>query len=194
MRRLLGSTLVAVAAFGIAATGAIAGDDELTFKAFLSGSKEVPGVATETSAEFKMTINEDLSEAEFRLEVDDGVKVTAAHLHCGISSIEGPVVAVLYDGPAVDVDGELAEGTLTNADILPQHNTNIHPSGGEGQDSHDQAEHCRERRFVDDVYDIPVNNIASLAISALQGRIYVNVHTIAKPGGEVRGQLQDNRD
>ena len=77
MRRLLSSTLVAVAAFGIAATGAIAGDDELTFKAFLSGSKEVPGVATETSAEFKMTINEDLSEAEFRLEVDDGVKVTA---------------------------------------------------------------------------------------------------------------------
>ena len=59
----------------------------------------MPGVDTETSAKFKMSINEELSEAEYRLKVYDGVAVTAVHLHCGIPSIEGPIVAVLYDGP-----------------------------------------------------------------------------------------------
>ncbi len=35
----------------------------------------------------------------------------------------------------------------------------------------------------------PINNIASLALAARDGLIYVNVHTILNPAGEVRGQL-----
>ena len=144
----------------------------------------MPGVDTETSAKFEMTINEEHSEASFRLKVFDGVDVTAAHLHCGLPGIEGPIVAVLYGGPKVDVDGELAEGTLTDSDILPQPAIEENPIGT----------HCLDRRFEDDAQDIPVSNIISLVQSAQKGLIYVNVHTLAITGGEVRGQLLDNRD
>ena len=188
MRRLLSSTLIAVAAFGIAATGAIAGDDELKFKATLGGAQEVPvpGVATESSAKFKMTINEEHSEASFRLKVFDGVDVTAAHLHCGLPGIEGPIVAVLYEGSPVDVDGELAEGTLKDADIVPQPPVD---------DSRDLGPvNCLDRRYEDDAQDMPVSNIVSLVQSAQKGLIYVNVHTLAITGGEVRGQLLVKRD
>jgi hypothetical protein len=71
--------------------------------------------------------------------------------------IFGPVDA------GVDVDGELAEGTVTNADF----------------------------RVADCVSAIgrPVNNIASLSFAARGGLIYANVHSLAHTAGEVRGQL-----
>ena len=40
----------------------------------------------------------------------------------------------------------------------------------------------------------PVNNIASLAFAARNGLIYANVHTVANPPGEVRGQLLEVDD
>ncbi len=41
----------------------------------------------------------------------------------------------------------------------------------------------------------PVNNIAALALAMRDGLIYINVHTAAFGGGEIRGQLlEDPRD
>ena len=34
-----------------------------------------------------------------------------------------------------------------------------------------------------------INNIASLYAAILVGKIYLNVHSEANPGGEVRGQI-----
>ena len=87
-----------------------------------------------------------------------------AHLHCHRAGQNGPIVAFLF-GPVggVNVNGELAAGTLTNVDIA----------------------------VVDCVTPIgrPVNNIPSLAFAVRDGLIYANVHTVANSGGEVRGQL-----
>jgi hypothetical protein len=102
------------------------------------------------------------TEADFRLDVFDGVAVTAAHLHCARPGENGSIVATLFSGGPTDVDGTLAQGTLTNASI-----TAI--SGG--------------------TCGAIVNNIASLALAIDEGRIYTNVHSSANPGGEVRGQL-----
>lgn len=95
--------------------------------------------------------------------------VRVAHFHCGRAGENGPVVVDLF-GPVdagVDVDGELAEGTVTIADF----------------------------RVVDCVSVIgrPVNNIASLAFAARDGLIYANVHSLANTGGEVRGQLLEEK-
>ena len=67
----------------------------------------------------------------------------------------------------ISVDGELASGELTNAEILP-----IDP-------------------VASPTCGVTINNIASLQAAASAGRIYVNVHSEAFPAGVVRGQLFD---
>ena len=140
-------------------------DDELDFEAEPSGAQEVPEVDTRTSGKLDIDFDLDFTEAKFRLKVRRGEKVTQAHLHCGRAGENGLVVAFLFGfvPGGVDVNGTLARGELTNDDIT---GADCMPGIG-----------------------IPVNNIASLASAALQGLIYVNVHTVANLSGEVRGQL-----
>ena len=78
--------------------------------------------------------------------------------------MNGPVVAFLFgpEDPGVNVSGRLASGTIENADVIA---TDGDPCGA------------------------TINNIASLYAAILDGRIYVNVHSAANPGGEVRSQL-----
>lgn len=90
----------------------------LDFGATLSGAQEVPAVTTTTTGLVEVTFDDALSQATFRLVVNNGVNVTMAHFHCHRAGQNGPVVAFLF-GPVggVNVNGELAAGTLTNADI-----------------------------------------------------------------------------
>lgn len=140
------------------------GDDEdgiTQFFAELSGDQEVPPVETDTTG---MAIVE-FSELMFQVEVFDGIAVTEAHFHCAPEGQNGPIVAFLF-GPAdppINVDGLLAEGVLTDDDIIPT----------------DGSLPC----------GVIINDIASLVSAMEEGLIYVNVHTAAHPGGEVRGQL-----
>src|SRR5690606_16760941 len=79
----------------------------------------------------------------------------------------GPVVVFLspLNAEGQDVNGLLAEGTRTNEHIEAD------------------AEACEA------LIGRPVRNIASLTGAAFDGLIYANVHTLANPAGEVRGQL-----
>ena len=142
----------------------IAYGDGFTFGADLSGAQEVTvpsgGVVTSTTGRAQVTFSEDLSMGMFRVTVEGGLDVVAAHIHCGAAGVNGPVTVTLFSGPAVDVDGELAEGTLVNADIT----------------------------------DICGINVASLRAAMVQEGTYVNVHTLANPGGEIRGQLLEADD
>ena len=114
-----------------------------------------------------MTFAPDLSEFTFSLTVQNGGWVTQAHLHCGRPGENGAVVVFLsgFNPEGADVNGLLAEGTRTNAEI----------EAG--------ASDCET------LIGRPVRNIASLAAAAAEGLIYANVHTVANPPGEVRGQL-----
>lgn len=157
------------------------GQDEevVTFNlsARLSGAQEVtppdtpttpsPGVTTETTGDVQVRVAEDLSSLAFVLNVNNGSGVTQAHLHCGRPGENGPVVVFLspLTAEGQDVNGMLAEGTRTNQQI----------EAG--------AEACEE------LIGRPVRNIASLTAAAFDGLIYANVHTVANPAGEVRGQL-----
>jgi len=147
-------------------------DDGLEFKADLTGDQEVPPVVTNTTGEIEVEFNDDLTEAEFELEVRDGVAVTQAHLHCAPAGVNGPVMAFLFGfvPGGFDVDGDLAEFTLTDANIAAV-GADCVPTIG-----------------------MAINNIADLAQAMQDGNIYANVHSVANPPGEVRGQLESDDD
>lgn len=129
------------------------------FRATLSGNNEVPPVATETSGSFRLAFSRDRTKAEFRLRVNDGVRVTQAHIHCGPAGTNGPVVIFLagFHPAGWDVDGWwVSNATITDANV-------VDPACGA--------------------------TLADVAESIRAGNAYVNVHTDANAAGEVRGQI-----
>ena len=166
MKTLCTVTLVLAAVLVVSHT---ASADDLKFTATLEGAQEVPPVITGTEGQFRIRFNEALTEADFRLKVRDGVAITQAHLHCAPAGVNGPVLAFLFGfvPGGFDVDGELADFTLTDANIAAV-GTDCVPSIG-----------------------MAINNLADLAQAMLDGNIYVNVHSVANPPGEVRGQVEE---
>lgn len=160
---------------GLSASGfASATTTSFTFRAEASGEQEIQppgGVITNTTGRITLRFNRELSEADFSLSVHRGKKITQAHLHCARAGVNGPVVVFLFNvapvpGPGgVNVNGRIAKGTLTNADIEPV-DFAANPNCG-----------------------VVINNIASLLAAVRDGIIYLNVHSEANPPGEVRGQL-----
>ncbi len=151
----------------------IAFGDGLQFGAVLSGAQEVPEVFTITTGEIKAEFDDALIEVEVRLRVRDGVAVDRAHFHCARPGVNGSIAFGIVDpGPADCNPAELAAGdlecTLTNDDFA---GADCDPEVGR-----------------------PVNNIAALAFAMRDGLIYANVHTLANPAGEIRGQLLEADD
>lgn len=127
------------------------------FAAELTGAEENPPVATAASgfASFTLNANGTLS---YELRATGPIlQATAAHIHFGGYTQNGPVVVTLFsaspprDFAAGDV---IASGVISNA--------NVNATGG---------------------------TLANVVSRIRQGRAYVNLHTTAKPGGEIRGQL-----
>ena len=140
-------------------------DDELEFKADLTGAEEVPPVDTDTTGEAEFEVNWAQTEIEFELEVEDGVDILAkpgAHIHCAPAGENGPIVAFLASDVPGGFDGEVEiKATLTDANI---------------------------------VNDACGTTIAALVQSMRDGNTYVNVHSAANPGGEIRGQIEEEED
>jgi hypothetical protein len=98
----------------------------------------------------------EVQELFYRLLVRDIDDVTAAHIHVGQPGEDGDVVALLFSGdPAGEFNGQLAEGTITEADLTG-------PLAGD----------------MDGLVDLLES-----------GGLYVNVHTVVNPAGEIRGQI-----
>lgn len=137
------------------------------FRARLSGAEEVPPVVTDTTGKVEIVFNEDETKAEFELEVLQGVRVTQSHIHCAPQGVNGPIVLFLagFHNRGWDVNGSWIENaTATDANVIP-------PAAGS------TCPHV-------------INNLRDLAVAMRQGDTYVNVHTVAHPAGEVRGQLK----
>ena len=144
-----------------------------TFKARLSGAEEVPPVTDQgTTGKFQIEFNRDFTKGEFTLWVDDGLRITQAHLHCQIAGMNGPIIIWLAGippafpaAPAVnqnawDVDGKwVSSTTVTNANI-------VNTACG--------------------------TTLREIADAMNAGRVYANVHSVAKPGGVARGQIESN--
>jgi hypothetical protein len=133
-----------------------------TFKAELTGDQENPPVTDQgTTGKFVIQFNRDFSAGEYKLIVNKGVRVTQGHFHCGAVGVNGPVIVFLAGFQA---NGWDVDGQwITNASVT---NANIVNTS------------CGD-------------TLAKIADAARAGMVYVNVHSVAKPGGVARGQLEE---
>jgi hypothetical protein len=155
----LGLALLILAIGAAPATAA-----DLRFVAPLSGREEVPPVDTRAAGLASFNLSADETELSYRLIASNIVGVTQAHIHCGPFGENGPVVAFLYGfGPTVDSNGVLATGVITQANVIPQADSAACPGG--------------------------VTTLADVVAKLRNGGAYANVHTVAWPGGEIRGQI-----
>lgn len=137
-------------------------DRALNFKARLSGDQEVPPVMTVTTGTAILHVNRARTEIRFKLTVSNGA---------GILGVAG---AHLHCGLA-GFNGPVAAFL---AGAAP-------PAGFEGE--------IQVRATLTDASVLPTNcggNIAELVEAMLNGEVYVNVHSVENPGGEVRGQVE----
>ena len=160
-------TVILAVALLIASTVVYSGP---RFEADLSPAQEVPPpdpiTVTIEESDIEVRFSDDLSEVEVELEVEPSTNVVAAHFHCNRPGANGPVAFGLISPGDFVFDGDVAAGTLTNDDF----------SGAD----------CAP------IIGRPVNNIAALAFAMRDGLIYINVHTVANPPGEFRGQLLED--
>jgi hypothetical protein len=162
MRRAFIPLVVAAVALAVSVP---AFGSHLKFEAELTGANEVDPVETDTTGKAEVEFSNDFSTAAFEVEVFDGDAVTQAHFHCAPEGENGPVVAFLFGfiPGGFDVDGHLAKFTLTNDNILADATpTDFCPA---------------------------ISTVEDLAEAMQDGLIYANVHTVANPGGEIRGQM-----
>jgi hypothetical protein len=159
-RRLWISLSLALIAVLLLASAALANGNR-NYTASLKGENEVPAVETNAQGQAIFHLSKDGTELSYKLIVANIENVTMAHIH--LAPAGGAVVAWLYPaGPPP----QLIEGRFSG--IL-----------AEGTITADDLVGPLAGQTFDDLLE---------AIAA--GDTYVNVHTTAYPGGEIRGQIR----
>jgi CHRD domain len=138
-------------------------------RADLKGFEEIPTLSTPGRGEFEAKISNDGTSVDFVLEYEDTeTAVTQAHIHLGAKAFNGGIMVFLCSNLPDPPPGTQAcpnpsgrvEGTFTAADVIGPAGQGI--SAGEFEE----------------------------AIRAMKaGATYANVHTVDRPGGEIRGQI-----
>lgn len=132
------------------------------FTATLEGTQEVPPNASTATGEAVFTFNDDLTELSYELSVFGLFNITMAHIHLAPAGVNGPVVLWLYpDGPpAQQIPGE-TNGLFASRTVT----------------------------WEDLVGSLLNEPLSALYAEMLAGNTYVNIHTVAYPAGEIRGQI-----
>ena len=170
MKKLVISSFLAAACV-LALTGSVttAGGGNTTITAItatLTGYQETPlTLASPATGQFSGTVSEDGTSIDFELSYAGlPTPVTAAHIHLGAPATSGGVTVFLCGGggrePCTSPSGTFT-GTITAENVL----------GLPAQ-------------------DLAADDLPKLLEAMAAGATYANVHTMAHPGGEIRGQLQ----
>jgi hypothetical protein len=116
MKRAIIVALLAALALGVVATSAPA--QPSSFRAVLSGAGEVPARDTPARGVAIFNLNADGTELGFQLVVANIENVFAAHIHCGVAGVSGPIGVTLFMGAPGGgrTDGVLAAGSVTAPD------------------------------------------------------------------------------
>jgi hypothetical protein len=157
----------------------------------LVGLRETPIVISGATGHVTVTISHDEKSIDYELTynglegsaVANG-KVLFAHIHVGRPTVAGGVAVFFCGGGNTDATKKACpvaagpgtpnpavQGTWTAADITGPAVQGVDPTNPNGEDS-----------------------FARLVKAIKSGLSYANVHTTRSPGGEIRGQLQRDRD
>jgi hypothetical protein len=132
-----------------------------TFHIQLEGAQQVGPVDTMAFGFARVDLIGNTS-IEFSLVVCDIANVTHAHIHVGAAGTNGPIVVPFFDNPSNPVS---TEGCTTLAEGT-RGPSDLMTNAAAG-----------------------VSNWDGFVHALLTNDTYVNVHTTAHPGGEIRGQL-----
>jgi hypothetical protein len=135
----------------------------------LTGLQENPDISTTGTGTFEARIDDDAQTITYELSISalEGGAPLQAHIHFGKRAVNGGVAAFLCGGgdkPACPADGTVA-GVVDAADVIGP--------GGQG---------------------IAAGEFDELVAAMRAGHSYVNVHTPTWPGGEIRAQVNDQRN
>ncbi|MDR7416022.1 MAG: CHRD domain-containing protein [Armatimonadota bacterium] len=132
------------------------------FVAHLWGREQVPAVETKATGVATFVVAPDGNSIAFRLVLSRSVNVQMAHIHLAPPGSNGPIVVWLYPSapPPRLIPGRF-EGELSSGTITAASLTG--PLAG--------------------------RPLAALLAEIRNLNAYVNVHTVAHPGGEIRGQI-----
>jgi CHRD domain len=159
---VLVAALIVTGVIGIPAAGLAA----QTFKAKLTGPREVPVCSTTGSGTAEVTIADDASQIDFEVtyDLDGDGSVTVAHIHLGKRTEAGGVIA-FFCGGGGKLDCPPSPATVTGT-IVPADVQGPIPQG------------------------IAPGEFDELLRALRSHLTYANVHSDICPGGEVRGQLR----
>jgi hypothetical protein len=176
-RVLVASAIAGVAALGIGAVASASsnghGHSSTKFSERLSGYEEVPALSTPGNGTFRARVDRQNQEIQYKLTFADlESNVTQAHIHFENATNSGNVVVFLCsnlgNGPAgtqaCPAGGGTITGTIRPADV----------TGGAA----DQG--------------IAAGEFDELVRAMKAGATYVNVHSVDRAAGEIRGQLDGN--
>jgi hypothetical protein len=144
----------------LVATGATAvAAQSDNYRTHLRGREEVPAVVTGAQGQATFKLSSDGQSIDYKLNVANINDVTQAHIHLAPAGMNGQIVVFLFG--LVPDPGVDVNGTLA-AGSFGAANL-IGPLAG--------------------------HPLADLITAIENGGAYVNVHTVANRGGEIRGQL-----
>ncbi|MCU0626154.1 MAG: CHRD domain-containing protein [Gemmatimonadaceae bacterium] len=159
-------------ALALAVLGLVACDDDddngapapERFTAQLAGSNEVPPVTTTASGSATFTAVGDTA-LSYTITVSGLTGVTMGHIHSGAAGVNGPVLVWLAppNGTAPQTPSGLTNGELSAGRI--------------------------NASWIRGVGGAPAISLDSLKRLLRTGNAYVNLHTSANAGGELRGQI-----
>lgn len=139
------------------------------FGAVLAGENERPvPVATKARGNSIFTLSEDGTSMHYKLIVANLNNATMAHIHVAPADSAGPIVVWLFgqgNPPTAPIPGGVTEnGVIAEGDFT--------------------AANFRGPLLG--------RTMADLVTLMMNGRTYVNVHTVARPAGEIRGQIEEH--
>ena len=160
----------AILAAALLALPALA-DNPRFMQANLDGYQEVPSVATRASGVFTARPNSERTEVEYTLTYAGmQAPVTQAHIHFAQISVNGAIVVWLC-------------GSATNPGPAGT------PACPQGAGTVSGIFRAADVQATPTTQQLAAGQITALVEAMRSNSAYVNVHTTASPGGEIRGQI-----